>query len=179
MGNLTIERDTQAYKHDNRFKQHHKRETIPKSKHARYYIDISSVAIRKQHNVRYMYIKRGIKLDIDFVCLYDTLRKEGYYKFIPHRTKKRDELRKIINDFVKKIGIDATQIFHDKTFLFGFGVSYCGVSLETQRHKQKIEHVFSFKRWVYREYKRGNIKTSKELFSIYRKYLNGRNLEEI
>lgn len=179
MGNLTVERDRQAYTHDRRFKEHHKRERIPKASKGRFYIDISSLAIRKQHSVRYLYIRRGLKLEIDFVCLYDSVRKKGYYRFIPHRTKSKNELRNIINDFVNKIGIDTTQIFHDKSFLFGFGVSYHGVSVETTKHKQKIEHVFSFKRWIYREYKRGNIKTSEQLFTIYRKYLNGKNLTEI
>lgn len=169
--NLTINKSETAHLHDGRFKPYKK---YRNKELGRYYIDISSVAIRKQHKMRYMYIKRGVKLDIDFVCLVDTKEQKGYYRFIPHKNS-----RDIINDFVNKTRVDKTQIYHDKSFLFGFGISYCGVSLRTQQHKQKIEHIFSFKRWVYREFKRGTIQNARDLFKIYRKYLNKRGLKEI
>lgn len=178
MGNLSIEKSVSSFLHDRRHRETHLRIKL-KSKNVVWIIDISSLAIKPQHNVRYMFIKRGIKLEVDFVTLYNVKRKEGYFRFVPHRTIKKNELRDIINSFIEKIGIDKTQIYHDKSFLFGFGVSYHGVSLETQRIKQLIEHIFSFKRWIYRAYKNKEIKNSKELFTIYRKYLHGKNLVEI
>jgi len=178
MGNLSVEKSETSFLHDKRHRETHLRVKL-KSKNVVWIIDISSVAIKPQHNTRYMYIRKGVKLEIDFVCLYNVKRKKGYYRFIPHKTAKRNELRDIIKDFIKTIGIDETQIYHDKSFLFGFGVSYHGVSLETQRIKQLIEHNFSFKRWIYRAYKNGEIKTSSELFAIYRKYLKAKNLKEV
>lgn len=176
MSNLTIRRTAQAYKHDKRFK---KIKPMPSSllRIGRYYIDISSLAVRKQHSVRYLYIRRGIKLEINFVCLVDLKTKKGWYRFIPHKSK---GLKRIINEFVEKVGIDKRRIYHDKSFLFGFGVSYHGVSLMSQRHKQKIESQFNFKRWIYREYERGMIKTAKDLFKLYRHYLTDiKGFEEI
>jgi len=165
--NLTISKTETAHQHDNRFKKQK-----PKPEYlrhlGRYYIDISSLAVRPQHKVRYLYVKRGVKLEIDFLCLVDTKTSNGWFRFIPHKAK---GLKQIVNEFVETVGIDKDQIFHDKSFLFGFGVSYCGVSLMSQKHKQKIEHHFSFKRWIYEAYEKGEIKTAKDLFEKYRHYL--------
>lgn len=171
--NNTIEKTSEAWRHDKRFKPIQPKQEKPLGV---WYIDISSLAVREQHKTRYMFVRKNVKLEIDFVTLYNWRAKKGFFSFIPHKSK---GLKRIINDFVEKIGIDKNQIYHDKSFLFGFGVSYHGVSLRTQQHKQKIEHVFSFKRWVYRAFKKGQIKTSKDLFAIYRKYLKAKGLEEI
>ena len=136
-------------------------------------IDITSLAIRKQHKKRYMRLKRKTKtakakyLKIDYIVLWNNRTKRGYYRATTELTVNN------VNKFVKDIGIDKTQIAHDKGFIFKFGVQYWSM-----REKQKIEHIFGFKRVAFEKFKRGEIKTAQELINLYEFYFNKMGLEK-
>jgi len=164
--NLTIQKDEIAHTKDRRFKPI--KPKFPKPSMT-WIMDISSLAIRKQHKKRYLRLRENLYLEIDFVVLYNHRKKRGFFRFIDHKVKYKD-----IQDFVKEIGIDKSVIFHDKGYIFRFGIQY-----HSQREKQIIESRFGFKRWIYRAYKNKEISTAKDLFDIYRKYLAKLNLKEV
>jgi len=167
--NLTIQKNKLSHTKDRRFKPIVEKPSnhIP----AIWLIDISSVAIRKQHKSRYLRLRKNEFLKIDFVALYNYKQKRGFFRFIPHEGC---SLVKEMNKFIEAVGIDKNIIYHDKGFCFKFGIHY-----HTQRVKQRIEHIFGFKRYIYVAYKNGEIKNAKDLFDLYRKYLAKLNLEEV
>jgi len=170
MSNLTIRKELvpSAWNKDKRFKPFSK----SKPHLSTTYIDITSLAIRKQHNPRYLILGKTpngklIKLDIDIIVSFDIKTRKGYYAFVPHNPKKA-----LIRKFLEKTNI--TLFNHDKGFIFkGLGIAYYST-----RHKQKIEHIFSFKRWIYRKHKAKPFKAN-ELFNEYRRYFNNKGFKEI
>jgi len=135
-----------------------------------YIIDITSLAVKKQHKQRYPKIN-GKFIKIDIIVLKKLNENKGFFCFV----SKKDLNRKTVHKFLEKIGINPSEIIHDKDFLFNFGVSFN----YSPTVKQAIEHIFGFKRVIYQKWRNKEITTIKQLIETYRYYFTRIGLKEI
>jgi len=152
------------------FKKQYEKERKTELRIKPYIIDITSVAVRKQHKQRYPSFN-GKTIKIDAIVLKKLNKNEGWFSFIAHTDLKR----KMVHKFLEKIGIDKNQIIHDKDFLFNFGETF----YYAPTVKQAIEHIFGFKKVIYKKWKNKEYKTIIEILNDYRKYFTRNGLKEI
>mgnify|MGYP000082394006 CR=1 FL=1 len=152
------------------FKKQYEKETRQQLRIKPYIIDITSVAVRKQHKPRYPKFN-GKTIKIDAIVLKRLNQNKGWFSFVAHTDLKRE----MIHRFLEKVGIDKDQIIHDKDFLFNFGETF----YYAPTVKQAIEHIFGFKKAIYEMWKRKEIKNMQQLLDLYRKYFSRLGLEEV
>lgn len=138
----------------------------PKRKPPATYVDITSIAVNKQHTRRYLRLNNGAYFKVNAIVAYNYKTKKGFFMFVTTVDKHK------VKTFLRKTNIK--DFSHDKAFLFrGLGFEYY-----TMRHKQHIEHIFGFKRAIYQKHKRKPY-VAIELLEDYREYFKRLGLEEV